>query len=245
MADFFRRLFGRRDDKDGNDRRSAEPPPHAPFEYLTVSGEAVEEQMRLAESRSGIVPILMGNRESFERVIEQIDLNPGDLDEIKKSGLALNVEQWIKERVAEEPDTYEVEEEEHGTPDATPLFVPARDISTGKFEREVFIGLIPVETHWLVPAYLKMGGWNECPEPHVHVAFFHRWHERYGARVTTVTGDIVEFSVARPPTTHAAAQELAWEQFVYCTDIIHQGVETLGNLRASLLNSPNWFFWWD
>jgi hypothetical protein len=79
----------------------------------------------------------------------------------------------------------------------------------------------------------------------VHLAFFRHWHDRYGARVITVTNDIIEFAVTRPPSTPAAANELAREQFVYCPDIVHQGVNTVGNLRASLLNSPNWYFWWD
>ena len=244
MAKLFRGFFGGRDDN-GNDQPPAEPPPEAPFEYLTVRGEAVAAEMRRAESRAGVVPVLMGNRKAFEQAVELIDLNPGDFDEIKKAGLELNVEQWIKDRVEEDPDVFEVEETQSATPDNPPPFYPARDVLTGKFEREVFIGLIPVETHWLVPAYLKLGGWNECPDAHVHVAFFHRWHQRYGARVITVTNDVIEFSVARPPSTDAEAQELAWEQFVYCTDIVHQGVDTLGNLRASLVNSPNWYFWWD
>ena len=38
---------------------------------------------------------------------------------------------------------------------------------------------------------------------------------------------------------------LAWEQFLFCEDIVSQGVETISNLGATLLNSPYWFFWWD
>ena len=227
------------------DQTPPAPPPEAPFEYLTVHGKNVAEEMRRAESRSGVVPVLMGKREAFEQAVELIDLNPGDFEQIKEAGLHLDVEEWIKSRVESDPEDYEVEEAETGNVEATPAFTPARDILSGEFEPELFIGLIPVETHWLVPAYLKPGGWNECPEAHVHLAFFRRWHERYGARVTTVTNDIIEFAVARPPSTSAEAEELAWEQFVYCTDIVHQGVETLGNLRASLVNSHNWFFWWD
>ncbi|HEV8431547.1 MAG TPA: DUF4253 domain-containing protein [Pyrinomonadaceae bacterium] len=239
MLERIRRLLG------SKDQSPPALPPQAPFEYLTVRGEDVAEEMRRAESRSGIVPVFMGNRNAFERAVEIIDLNAVESDAIQRAGLELNVDEWIKGRVAEEPEDYEVEETETGTPDTVPAFSPARDILSGEFEREVFIGLIPVETPWLVPAYLKPGGWNECPEPHVHLAFFRRWHERYGARVITVTNDIIEFAVARPPSTHAEASTLAWEQFVYCTDIVHQGVETLGNLRASLINSPNWYFWWD
>lgn len=239
MFDRIKKLF----DGDGNGQST--PPPQVPFEYLTIHGKDVVEEMRQAEMRSGVVPVLMGNREAFEGTVELIEENSTDFDEIREAGLKLNVEEWIKSRIEESPEYYEVEEGATGVVDTTPLFTPARDILSGKFEPEVFIGLIPVETHWLVPAYLKPGGWNECPEPEVQLAFFHRWHERYGARVVTVTSDIIEFAVSRPPATADEARDLAWEQFVYCADIVHQGVQTLGNLQATLINSPNWFFWWD
>ena len=48
-----------------------------------------------------------------------------------------------------------------------------------------------------------------------------------------------------PPTTRSAAYQLAWEQYIYCSDIVIQGTQTLSNLAASLLNAPIWFFWWD
>ena len=39
--------------------------------------------------------------------------------------------------------------------------------------------------------------------------------------------------------------DLAWEQYLYCQDIVVQGCETIANLAATLLNSPFWYFWWD
>jgi hypothetical protein len=41
------------------------------------------------------------------------------------------------------------------------------------------------------------------------------------------------------------ARRLAHEQFIYCADIVHQGVQTESNLAQTLLGSGNWFFWWD
>jgi|ERR1043165_2307511 hypothetical protein len=135
MLDRFRRLFG------GKNEPTSAPPPEAPFEYLIVRGEDVAEEMRRAENRSRIVPVFMGTRKAFENAVELIDLNPVGADEIKRAGLELNVEEWIKTRVAEEPEVYEVEETETGTPEVVPAFSPARDILSGEFEREVFIGL--------------------------------------------------------------------------------------------------------
>ena len=165
MFERVSRLFG------GRKRTPPAPPPEAPFEYLTVHGEAVADEMRRAAKRAGVVPVLMGTREEFAEAVALIKKSPDDFDAITQAGQELNVEEWIRERREAEPDYYEIDETEDGTVEAIAAFSPARDVLTGEFRPEVFIGLIPVEAPWLVPAYLKSGGWNECPEPHVHLAF--------------------------------------------------------------------------
>ncbi len=60
-----------------------------------------------------------------------------------------------------------------------------------------------------------------------------------------MSADVIEMRVARPPTTREDAMALANEQYAYCEDIVHQGVESLSNLAATLLNGTVWFFWWD
>ena len=51
-------------------------------------------------------------------------------------------------------------------------------------------------------------------------------------------------AVAKPATKEEALA-LAWEQFVYCPDIVTQGTETVEVLAAALLNGPVWLFLWD
>ncbi len=77
------------------------------------------------------------------------------------------------------------------------------------------------------------------------MAFFKSWFERYGAVVTAIGPDTVEFSVANPPKTMEEARILAREQFVYCADIVFQGVQSVENLAKVLVNGGNWYFWWD
>ena len=81
--------------------------------------------------------------------------------------------------------------------------------------------------------------------PDVHVALMRYWHEKYGAELMTLTRDVVEMSVARPPMTREDALELAKEKFLYCQDILTQGTQTLERLAAEHLGCPVWFFWWD
>ena len=48
-----------------------------------------------------------------------------------------------------------------------------------------------------------------------------------------------------PPVDKESAEKLAREQFIFCTDIVYQGTETIRNLAATLMNAKAWFFWWD
>jgi hypothetical protein len=96
-----------------------------------------------------------------------------------------------------------------------------------------------------VPALLGFGGWNSSPAPEEHVALLKYWNEKYGADIITVTNDTIECTVSRPPATREQALELAREQFIYCSDIVYQGTETLSALAASLQRGKTWFFWWD
>jgi hypothetical protein len=226
---------------------AAPPPPQlvAPFEILRVSGTAVPSTWSTLRKRPGIVPVLLGDRESTGRVLELPQLNQHSFESIRDTGLGLDLEEWMAERLREEPERFQVDDTTTGPVSPISPFSPAYDIRTGTPLPEVFIGLIPVAEPWLVPAYLKMGGWNDCPDATVQLGFFKRWFDRYGAVVTTMADDVIEFNVSRPPTTAEAARQLAMEQYVYCTDIVDQGVETLGNLAAALRGSPNWYFWWD
>ncbi len=51
--------------------------------------------------------------------------------------------------------------------------------------------------------------------------------------------------VKQRPQTREAAIDLAREQYVYCNDIVDQGVGTLSVLAAVLMESDWWYFWWD
>jgi hypothetical protein len=49
-----------------------------------------------------------------------------------------------------------------------------------------------------------------------------------------MTGDVLELSVTRPPTSDQAALALAREQFSYSPDIVQRGVNDIETLAASL-----------
>lgn len=96
-----------------------------------------------------------------------------------------------------------------------------------------------------VAAILNFGGWNDCPAPALHVAFARNWNLRFGAVPICMTHDIIELHVPRPPSTAAEAFAVAWEQSVYCPDLIYQGTRTIERLSQEIWRSPFWYFWWD
>jgi hypothetical protein len=51
--------------------------------------------------------------------------------------------------------------------------------------------------------------------------------------------------VNRPAGTREDALRLAQEQFLFCGDLIHQGMGNVTNLAAILLEGQYWYFWWD
>jgi len=115
----------------------------------------------------------------------------------------------------------------------------------GKPLDKVHILLIPTDESAAVPAYLRWGGWNACPAPEYQVAALRSWHERYGAELIGISRDVINLRVARRPATRDAALALAREQYLYCEDIVDQGVEALAPLAAMLMQEDWWFFWWD
>ena len=105
--------------------------------------------------------------------------------------------------------------------------------------------LIKMEHTYQVPAYLGLGGWNECPGSELHVAAFREWQKEYKAVPGCITGDVIEFLVSSPPQTQQQAMKLAAEQWIYCDDIVGQGTQSVRKLAMEIWQSRTWFFWWD
>jgi Domain of unknown function (DUF4253) len=217
-----------------------------PFEVITCPGAtALEEINRIATGGRGY-PVLLGGAEDYERVIENAEESEEDADEIAKRALAIDTDSWLQERFESDPEYYEeLSGDWPEDVENSGRFIGHTDISSGEPLDQVHIAVLPTEDSWRVPCLLKFGGWNECPFAEEHAAMFKRWQEKYGARVVTVTGDTIEMSVERPPTTRDDALVLAREQYLYCADIVQQGTETIEALAATLVDGTVWFFWWD
>lgn len=111
--------------------------------------------------------------------------------------------------------------------------------------KRVLMAKLRLDQPWHVPILLQFGGWNDAPDPMVQSAVLKSWHERYGAYIAGVGLDTLECAIEQPPRDLGTAMELAWEHYLFCPDIVHQGTGTIGALAETLIDSRYWYFWWD
>lgn len=222
------------------------------FTELCIAGENALDLLdshRRNFPNSGKYPFLIGDSEELERVKEAMEYNEESPDEIIETSSHIDLKQWMNARRVEAEEfglnpedtlgAWTGSSEEKGS-----ICLHKKD-HYGKILPEVYLGIAEIKAPWQLPATLKYGGWNDCPNAEVHCAFFRKWQTEFGAQITGVSGAIIECTVLNPPLDRETAIELAWEQYWYCADIVEQGCESINNLAATLLNSPYWFFWWD
>lgn len=152
---------------------------------------------------------------------------------------------WFEKRHAQDPEYYDLTAGDWQDLSPADALSQHLNVLTGEPKEYVAIALVPVSESWQIPAFLKIGGWNDCPTAAEHTAIFKYWHQQYGLRVASVGGDVIELEIDRPPTTREQALQLAQQQFLYCPDIVYQGTQTIAALASTLLNGRVWFFWWD
>jgi hypothetical protein len=215
-----------------------------------AGGDAIRalNEHRSQYPATGLYPFLIGDAGELEQITEAAKFNERDPAAIIAASHCVSIADWIARRRAEwDEDEFDSDAPlgdwpgELSQKDSIGLH---KDLS-GEIKLEVHIGLVKLETPWHLPALLRYGGWNGCPEPEVHCAFHREWQVRFGAEITGMSGDVIECLVAKPPTEREAATALAWEQFWYCNDIVDPCRNSISSLAATQLNSPYWSFWWD
>jgi hypothetical protein len=222
------------------------PAPNLPFECVVVRGRDAMQTLESLRSRPER-PVLLGAPADAERFNELLAESSESVEDIVAKALLTDVEEWMGIRAAEEAEFFNVPAGSWPfDAQVNPTEIAAhRDVLSGKSLDAVAIGLVPAAENWHIPAHVRYGGWNECPPPEIHLAMHRQWSSRWGSGIVCMTQDVIECTVERPPATREEAMALAREQFIYCPDIVHQGVETVEALAATLMKSRAWYFWWD
>jgi hypothetical protein len=194
---------------------------------------------------TGLYPLIV-----IEETIESLEeLGNG----VVKPEDRVSAAEWLEQRQAQVEEMMEEDSldgeiirgeftpSEEGKPDEPQLLY---DVNTGR-EQDLSILLVPCKSGAEAMEVIGYGGWNDCPEPAAHGAMMRRWFERYGAEPIALGPDTVECIVKRPPTSEKECMDLAWEQYLYCADVVEQGCDTVGNLAGLVQGCRFWFFWWD
>lgn len=236
----------------------------APFPFVTVDGGgALAALAELQQTWQDATPVIWGDSGQASRLFELYDEEPDatpqailaaakgktatELMDAHEAVGRASLAAWHAKRG--ETVRERNEEAPHGAwpHDVLPHQVPFSliDAATGRPKPEILIGLIPTARSWEIPAFHRFGAWNDCPSPEIHVAIAREWAERYGARLIVNTADVIEFEIDAPIASREEAMSVAELQFRYCSDIVHQGTQTIEVLAASLIGAKYWFFWWD
>ena len=237
-----------------------------PFEIVTVPGGGALAEWEKLKRRGSGWPVIVGDDEALGRVLEGYSIDdtsvfpmppdapyqmpaPRSVDEVLAIADEIDVPAELQRQFDDEygEDPFELPEGEWPAPGEVGQMelTVNRDILTGKPFARTHIVIVPTDDPTQVPAYLRWGNWNACPAPEIHVAVHRRWRDQYGAQIVGISGDVINMRVTRRPATREEAMALAHEQFLYCSDIVLQGTETLEPLAAGLMESDWWYFWWD
>jgi hypothetical protein len=225
------------------------------FEYqafsLSCSGtQALShwQSLRSLTEQSGYWPVILGSDKEASRVLAIEEEPPRRIIDL---AVQFTADDWLASRKRELHEmSDDFEQSLHGewpeNPRPMPNFtIPFERVGSGPPKEKVTIALFPTKYGWEVPAYLNIGGWNECPDPTTHVVMMKHWFDAYGAEFVGTTGDVVEMVANKPPQSREEALRLAEHQFLYCEDIVIQGTQTIEALAAALLGHHIWYFWWD
>jgi hypothetical protein len=178
-------------------------------------------------------------------VVEQ---EAGDRHFREKMRRELSPEDFAEEEEAE-AGRHEPWPEDHGplTGYAAILFLDPHKVGSIEVAEQVRIAFspAPVARWWETFAHTRFGSVNARPHPEVHVALGREWAASHGARLIALTGDTVEYSIAKPIATREEALRMSDIHNHYCPDNIQQNWGTFERYAATLLNAPVWSFWWD
>lgn len=218
------------------------------MKFINVDGPA-SLSMALSSVNNNEKFIVCGAEEEREYLNEQIETASFKVAEIANKALSIDVEAWFEQRkVALLDECHDIRLLEGTYQNELPNkqgFTLNLDIATGEQLKEVIGTRLIISEPWQIPACFNYGGWNDCPPAEVHCAIWKYWEEKYGAKIIGVSHDVIEAVVEKPPTNQQEAMQLAWQQYLYCFDLVEQGVENVANLASAIINHQYWFFWWD
>lgn len=121
----------------------------------------------------------------------------------------------------------------------------AIDWSAEKSFKIIVVALLPTSDWTEAPAYLRFGGYNDCPASEWHVAALRYWRDLYGVRLVGLSHDTLDLRVSTFPKSREEAAQQAIALYDYCPDLVDQGSGSISELARDLMSHNWWYLWWD
>jgi hypothetical protein len=222
----------------------------SPFEFVEISGEQAEPAIELLRRAHPLkTPILLGEPAAAAGLFEGLAEAEKSTADWLAMAQGVDLDEWYRMRVAywqgEQEASGEVIPPRGPWPRASvvPTTLAGAWDDIGLRKGRVIIVLLPTAEAAEAAAFLSFGSeWEDCPLPPVLVALCRDWHARFGAVPVTMSDDLVEFQVGRPPEGRAAAERLALEHFHACPTVVEG---TLQEYAARLVGAGIWQLIWD
>lgn len=221
-----------------------------PFECIKIESdeEKVVElyEMMLADGKKkGYTPVIIIEDEHglMQENIKFAEDDFGSYDNFVKTCLdqykELDPEFFFKARKSEyeEDGLLDLDHEEEVNEKCDTVYL-------GEKNESVFIAKIPTKKPYEIFAYVPMGGYNDCPDNITHMAIAKYWFEKYNAVPICIGSDTIQYKVDKLVDKNQW-NNLALEQYLYCGDIVLQGIGSVENLKNTISKSKIWYFWWD
>jgi hypothetical protein len=207
--------------------------PKFPFPSTAIPGEQAIDTFEAARLRGERGTVLFGwGRDQIPNLAQAMSYRKETPEQILTNAAA-NPEPFPArsrpKQPAQWPAAGPVKNERH------PFLV---SVHPSGFKPEVLLVTTPASDDAEIFAYLKFGGWNGCPGPHIHVAVMRRWQRDYGAEFVAFSHDALDVRVRRRPQTQAEALALARAHLKYCPS----NDTTIAEYAAELMETDWWHF---
>lgn len=219
---------------------------------LTTVQEHYFKELAIGK-KEGFTPILVALTPYVVQVL-RYGLSSTESQRLEVIGRAATIDplQFLSQRTegafsADMDDSSEIAKSDVEDEAATPItdFLGLLDYQTLEFRAPLLLLRLPTATPWEAPAWIPMGGFNDCPNPEEQIAVFRHWYYTYGAIPATASESEWELHVPSPITDRETVKKVAREQMGFCPDLALQVMDGPEGVKRNLPHSTVWYFWWD
>lgn len=224
--------------------------------FLIPSTSLEKDWQSLAASLkdSGFWPVIVGDKDDLRVRSEMLEGRSHE-DAHNEISLAsqFNYAKWEKQAksdVAPLGDDDEQIEDEYLIFDASEIELLATSpalksaFPANKMETN-YIAIIECKSPSHIPAILSLGEFNNCPSSDIHIALIQKLEKEAGAQLMSLTSDTVELHLTKLPKNQKTLAELSIINYLWASDVVSQGTESVPALAEAMQESETMFLWWD